>query len=578
MRYFPVCISEIPRPDSLELTMKRLATSILLLPLTLFLLSSCIGGDSSPTDAPVDETAPTVVSTSITDGATDVALDVIIQFVFSEAMDPSSVVGQVSSTVGGFVTLNWLDDRTLTVELEFLQPDAAVSIFLDTGLSDLAGNGLAELFELGFTTVTGTPVLLEQSPADGAVDVPRNTQIRLRFSFDMDLASMESATTVESTPTALATDLEFDYLPGVDGWITLTFPDPLPEMSLISVAIGTGAYSADFGIFLEDPIAFSFTTSDQLDGTPPTLLGMEPANGSVVPASTASVTFTFSEPIDPLSLHQTGASAAISVLVAQAGLEPSWSGDFTQVTLPLPTPLPAGLPMAISFGSFADVAGNVQTTPIDYRIDVEGEGDPWPFLDGSRFHFVGTETVTPTGGIPYEDSFDGFFQVEVQPGGDIHWAEYDWEDYVDSSGHDIFRKTAATLELTGWYFDTDEGADEGSVNPPVLFAKFPFAVQSWSGSSAVSTSDGDFSVDYEMAVVGRADLPAAFGEDGVTLTWLDCWQVTQSISLLDGGQEFASEEITVWYAPSVGVVKRDAMEFEEEETVHLVEELTNFSY
>jgi hypothetical protein len=332
------------------------------------------------------------------------------------------------------------------------------------------------------------------------------------------------------------------------------------------------------GMNLEQAISIIFTTNDVLDLTLPTLVSFVPENGSIVPASTSEIVATFSEPIDLESLNPSMLSALFGLLFDQSGAEPFLSPDGTQVTIPLPTPLPAGMPLIAHFDSYSDLAGNEQTTPISYRIDVEGDVDPWPMANGTRFAYEGVETETPPGGSPFHYDIIDYYQIDEQLSGDLHWARYDSEFYNNSNEHMIFRRTADTLLLAGSYFNEGGELEEESMSPNIVFAKFPpFVGQTWNGTSVISTLDGNFDVDYTITVTGREDVTAAFSDEDTDFIWHDCWVYSRTFTLSQNGVAAGSGAEIDWIAPGVGRVRSEETYDEEGTTFHRVVDVFNLT-
>ncbi len=105
-----------------------------------------------------DTTPPAVESTTPADGANDVPLDVQIEVVFSEAMNPDSITAEnITLTTGGSGVPRSVayDD---TAQTATLTPDSSLSpltvyrVKVTTGVTDAAGNGLAEDYIFEFTT------------------------------------------------------------------------------------------------------------------------------------------------------------------------------------------------------------------------------------------------------------------------------------------------------------------------------------------------------------------------------------------------------------------------------------------
>lgn len=108
-----------------------------------------LGGSAGPGDT----VRPHVVSATIAEGATDVGLAVPIAVTFSEVMDPATITPS-SIAVAGASTRGRVDydasTLTATLALDTLfAPGATVTVFVNAGATDLAGNG-SEPFERTF--------------------------------------------------------------------------------------------------------------------------------------------------------------------------------------------------------------------------------------------------------------------------------------------------------------------------------------------------------------------------------------------------------------------------------------------
>ncbi len=557
--------------------MKRFADLVVPLLLSTALLTSCSDDGTDPMTPSDDTTTPTVVATTPVQNAVDVATDSVISFVFSEAMDQDSAQGNVTSQGTPSSGLIWSDARTLQVQFFGMPGDTDLDVTLLTGLTDLAGNGLAAPFVLNFRTESPIPTFLGSLPADNATGVVRNAPVRLQFSRDMDLSGLSAAITA-TTPSAASAVLGFTLAAVEQHGVMMTFDEPLPANTVVSVDISTAAYSFD-GYPLDQAVAFSFTTGNEIDTTAPTLLSISPENGSSVPATTAAIEFTFDEAIDPATFEPDMLSAQFSLFFDQSGAEVTWSADGTRLTVPLAVPLPPGMPIAARFDSYADLAGNVQAVGIDYRIDVEGPGDPWPFADGVRFEFDVDETITPPGDSPFQSSYTEFIQVNEQGNGDLRWTTYESGAYAMALGYDVYRRTATEVRETGWYWNEGGEVDQGTITPGAVWAKLPFTVQSWSGSALINTPDGSLDATYDVAVVGREDVPSILEDGGTEFVWLDCWKVTRAYTLTSGGAVVGSGTGTYWYAPNVGVVRSEMSETEEDATTYVtIQDLANVSF
>jgi len=555
--------------------MKPTLKTALAVSLLLIVSASCSDDDSDPAGPGGGAVAPSVVSVTPADGAVNVTDFQDIAITFDRDMAAASADGNVTSSLGDVVGTSWMSPRILTVTHTEWPEATRITMTAGTGLTDTDANALAAPFIWSFTTATLTPTLLGSAPADGAVGVARNSQVRLQFSTDMDMGSLISATT--ATATAAKADVPFQLAAASDGWVEMNFLDDLPATSVIDIAVSTSASSVH-GYNLPQAVAISFTTSDVLDSTPPALVSIAPAGGSVVPASTSEIVFTFDEAVDQTTFEPAMLSAQFALLLDQSDTSVSWSGDGMSMTVPLPAPLPAGLPIAARFDGFADIAGNMQTAVVSYRIDVSGTGDAWPLLDGSRFVYDITEIETPPGGVPAEYGYFDYYQVEEQTNGDIRWTSYNSDQYTTSFGYDIYRRSASSISETGWYWNENGETDQGTISPGAVWAKLPFAVQSWDGSGSITLPGGTLAVSYDVAVVGREDLPAMIEDTETEYVWLDCWKATRAYTLTDGGAVVGTGQGTYWFAPTVGIVKSEMLENEEDGASYdTTQHLTSFS-
>ncbi len=156
------------------------------------LLMSC--DDDGPVDG--DRTAPTVTATTPAAGATGVARNTTVTATFSEAIAASSVTTTTftltpagGTAVAGTVTTSGTTATfTPSADLAF---GTTYTARLTTGVTDLAGNGLAQAQAWTFTTVANpAPTVVATTPAANASGVARNTTITATFSEPVAAASV----------------------------------------------------------------------------------------------------------------------------------------------------------------------------------------------------------------------------------------------------------------------------------------------------------------------------------------------------------------------------------------------------
>ena len=113
------------------------------------------------TGTSADNTAPTIASTNPADTAIDVPINRNISVTFNEMMDPTTistttfvVTGPDSNEVPGAVS--YLGTTATFEPTDLLEANAAHSVTITTGASDLSGNALAADSSFTFTTSSST--------------------------------------------------------------------------------------------------------------------------------------------------------------------------------------------------------------------------------------------------------------------------------------------------------------------------------------------------------------------------------------------------------------------------------------
>src|SRR5438093_919830 len=197
---------------------------------------------------------------------------------------------RLTSTAGTVpVTFTFSDgDRivTLTPVSRPLPLKTAFTLTVGTGVTDVAGNALAQTFVSTFTTASPDaipPRVAAVIPADGATEVSVATAIQVTFTEAIDTGTISPASfavTAGTTPVAGS----FVFLNG-NASVRFTPSAPLPFGTRVSLAL-TGAITDLAGNGLADaarnplaqPLTFAFTTG--------TFATTHPAAGSSVPEKT----------------------------------------------------------------------------------------------------------------------------------------------------------------------------------------------------------------------------------------------------------------------------------------------------
>jgi hypothetical protein len=542
--------------------LQRDVIPLLLLPL-LALMASCSSDDGT---TPAEDTdAPVVVQVDPAQGETDVALGEEVTIVFNEDMAAGSAAGNVAFSHGTITDQTWLDDKTLEISHDPWDEGIHVTVTAGTGLTDVAGNGLEQAFAWSFWTWTDDVVLLNTLPADGAVDVPINTQVWLQFSAGMDGMTLPGAITVSSPDKV---DHAFTLDGDGDQW-TLTFDADLPATTPITVTITTDAQD-DWGNPLAAETSFGFTTGDAADTTPPNLIAVEPADGASIPVDTSYLRLTFDEPIDDYSLNPSKVSGQLMLAMENPDNAGVWSENQTVFTVALNPPLVPGAVFHVRFESFADLHGNVNDTPTEWTATVAGDADFFPVVDTFVLYYMGTwtdEVAKDSGWMQAATKYD------VKTGGEFwRWTaehmefgppvkQIPWEDY------DRMKLTSTAVQFLGFY-EADEGGDkqgyEVTFDPPVQWLRNPIPAAGYTHEG-----DADFlpepgpgepdRVDYSVTVdetVYEVEMPFDDKQGSPPVFWMGCRKAVVTYEVSDGLDVFSSGTDEIWYCPGIGPVRK----------------------
>lgn len=528
---------------------------------TFFLLPAC--GDDDPArpgngggdpTAP-DTTPPLVVSISPANNENDVAFDEAVVITFNEAMDQASHTDQITLSSGTITAMSWTTAQILTVAHDGWDEGVAVTMTVGTGLSDVAGNELADPFSITFYTASSELVFLSSIPPHGAVDVNRSSRIELLFSTPMNAVSLADNLTLRDGDLS---DLPFSVSSSDGDWIRVTPDGDLPADATITVTVDAGAEDMG-GRPLADPVSISFTTSDEVDMTPPTILSIAPPSGGTIPAGTSAMIVTFSEPMDPNSVQPPEMGAELWWLIASQQAQPVWSQDYTVLTIGLPAPLPAGMPLWITFAGYADANGNVQHDETHWSVVVAGATDYYPVIDGRELTYF---KVWEEGEVGETDPTDwgtsvDYSKFELQTGGIFHLVEYENEDYQEAHATQIMSRTATDLRMHGWIDHEDDGDQRVDFNVPLIFLRLPpVQGQVWSSStgSPQAPPGGLIAADGEW-VAFHERLAASDVKGGPVFYWTSVWEARVEYSMSAGDTTMQSGTETMYLAPGIGIVK-----------------------
>ena len=441
-----------------------------------------------------------------------------------------------------------------------------MEVTLGTGLTDVAGNALARPFGVGFWTQTSSASVLSTVPADGATGVTRNTNVRMMFSHPMIVSSVESAIAVDVG--AGNTAPGFNVSQGAEDWLVMTFDAELPADQAVTITVASSAQSAD-PVPTDEPAIFSFTTGAGLDTTPPELLSVTPALTGAIPSSTPSLVFRFSEPVDPNSFQPSRLGAQFMLLIEGFQISPIWSDDDTVLTLPLPAPLPSGLPIVADFGGFTDTAGNLARR--NRRARSEGRrGRHRLALRRRDDHHDPRRGAGERNDRRFPRRMDGDPTDRGAVGRSLPRDRLPRPTFQQPGDYEIFRPTTSGIEFVGFGSEDPEDLHAVTFDTPVQYLSLPLAVGTWSGQTTATFEGETVTISYSVEVIEQVTLEARLGEsfegsspplvskadDGEpVLEWIDAWRTELSYEMSIGGTPLESGTDEIHYAPVIGPVR-----------------------
>ena len=306
-----------------------------------------------------------MVSIDPANGEIGVAETPTIVVTFDEVMEPVATAAAFTVDDGNFAvpgTLTWTDAPTNT-ELTFvssipLPSETTFFVTISTGATDDYGNTMAAEFNSLFTIedtippevdVT-PPIVVTSTPVNGATGVAFDATIEFHFSEPMDEASLLASfsivppTAAPGTATVLSGGTLLRY--------TLAAGDAFEPSTVYTAAVNRLA-SDQAGNQLDDTVGTSFTIRPPVDTTPPYIVSVEPAPGSVDVPLLARIIVVWSEPMDVVAT-----SDAFSFTGETSGDRLTWNADTTIMTY-TPDPATPYTPLTTLTVTVADTAADV---------------------------------------------------------------------------------------------------------------------------------------------------------------------------------------------------------------------------
>jgi Bacterial Ig-like domain len=539
---------------------------------------SFMGGCSSsddpvtPGDNPpvvTDTIAPLVTGFDPETGTINIPTDAVLQVEFSEPMLTSTATGNITLTAGTVSLLEWDDDSmVLEISLGGLTESQSVTLTVGEGLTDLAGNNLPQAFSTQFFTHSSVPVMMEVDFHADPLAVPCTVRPAMQFSEGMDLLSVYNATTI-SDGSKTVPQYQIGTVMGDYSHVTIKFLSPLDAETTYSVEISTDAVTQE-GTNLSAPVNFSFTTTQEVDTTAPTLVSTVPAQGSVSPRTLDRVILNFSEPVDPTRVDPDTLSAFFHFF-SQA--EPVWNEAGDQMTVYLSGTLPAGVDFFAGFEdeAFYDWANNGNSEPVSVRFSIEGEADLFPVRAdlGWVYEFDG-EGADDQG--TWND--EGFFLTVFDPGTGNNFdrisnVELDGEFSVPDEHWFMSEDSGGNITMRG--FEENEG--NVMFSPALNYLPNPVPNQ-WEGQAQMTQNGETAWIHFSGETVEPARDVRWRYVDGAWVVMENVINIrlVHTLSTDEAGTNVISEGTEEFMVcPGLGFVGWESEEFEYEEGIQVEE-------
>jgi hypothetical protein len=257
-----------------------------------------------------DTLAPFIISTDPFAGETNVSLNKVITISFSESMDAASITAnsiefkQGSSIIPGTIRyrLQKYGTSATFTPTNNLPANSQINGTITTDVKDASGNSLQNPYYWSFTTGSAldntAPTIISTDPINNATAVSLNKIISANFSEMMDPSSINATTfTLKQGATNVGGVVSYS------GITALYIPNTKLSPSTIYTATITNLVRDASGNAMSSNYVWSFTTGSDLDVTTPTVISTDPANLAVNVPLGKTITATFSEPMNPLTLN-----------------------------------------------------------------------------------------------------------------------------------------------------------------------------------------------------------------------------------------------------------------------------------
>ncbi len=393
------------------------------------------------TGAAPDTTAPTVTATAPVSLRTNIGINTQASVTFSEAMDPLTITNlnvRLQETVSSAAvagTLSYTGVTATYIPLSNLKPNTnyTVTVVAGTGgVKDLAGNPMANTFQVGWTTGaapdTTAPTVTATAPVSLRTNVGINTQASVTFSEAMNPLTITNLNVkLQETVSSAAVAGTLSYTGVTATYIPLSALKPNTNYT-VTVVGGAGGVKDLAGNPLANTFQVGWTTGAAPDTTAPAVTATAPVSLQTNVAINTQAGVTFSEAMDPLTitnlnvrLQETVSSAAVAGTLGYTGvtatyiplsaLKPNTNYTVTVVGGAGGVKDLAGNPLANTFqiGWTTAAAGDTTaptvtfTSPVDLETGVAVNKAPYVLFSESMDPLTistSSFTITGPGGAP----------------------------------------------------------------------------------------------------------------------------------------------------------------------------------
>ena len=325
-----------------------------------------------------------VASINPTMGLTSIPINTPITILFARPVDKTTVnsaslslVETSSATlVSGTFSFDFGDLAVIFRPDTYLKTNISYTLYIKRDIKSSDGIPLDKPFSGSFTTAGSADTVSPKvtvSPSNGATEVPVNTLIVFGFSEPINPTMINFSTiTVMNNGTPKSGNVTIgqnniiatftptsSFSPG--SLVTVTLSKKVTDMAGNAI-VGSNGVGTDF--------VSSFTTATTTDIVPPRVININPPDKSAGINANTTVSVTFSEPINPVTVN----SGTFNILI---GVNPypgqiTFSGQNSIATFTPNQPLPSNSLMTVTLGAgISDTAGNAMPLPFNSTFTTE---------------------------------------------------------------------------------------------------------------------------------------------------------------------------------------------------------------